>query len=193
MSSIESELKKKKSILPQKHTFILSSENLHNELLVYALEKEFGSKGSIIEHVNSLPVEDQLDSNNSLLLIDYSFQDYEKVLADTASNGQINISSYIIALFNLQHNLGIEKRALLHGIQGFFYKQDSLNIFLKGIKSLCTGEIWIQRDILVKCALEGGQRKMPVVQEKTGLSHREMEILALVSLGVKNDDIAEKL
>ena len=32
-----------------------------------------------------------------------------------------------------------------------------------------------------------------MVQAKNGLSQREMEVLALVSLGTKNEDIAEKL
>ena len=193
MSISKAELTKEKSVIHQSHAFILSAGNLHNEMLVYILEKELGSKCSIIEHIDALPIEDQIDSKKHLLLIDYTVQDYEKVLADAASNGQIKISSCIMALFNLQHSLGIEKRALLHGIQGFFYKQDSLKLFLKGVKSLSAGEIWIERDILVKCALEGGKRKIPSLQEETGLSHREMEILALVSLGAKNEDIAEKL
>ena len=193
MDSIESALKKKKADLYQKHTLILSSANLHNELLLYVLEKEFACKCSLIEHIDSLPVEDPPESNNRLLLIDYSTHDYEKVLADIVDNGQIKISHYIMALFNLQYNLGIEKRALLHGIQGFFYKQDGLKLFLKGIKSLYSGETWIQRDILVKCVIEGGQSRAPFVREKTGLSHREMEILAMVSLGFINEDIASKL
>jgi len=193
MDSTESALKKKRTALCQKHTLILSSVNLHNELLLYVLEKEFACKCSLIEHVDSLPVEDTPESNNCLLLIDYSTHDYEKVLADIVDNGQIRISSYIMVVFNLQYNLGIEKRALLHGIQGFFYKQDRLKLFIKGIKSLYSGETWIQRDILVKCVVEGGQKKAPFIREKTGLSHREMEILAMVSLGLINEDIAAKL
>jgi DNA-binding NarL/FixJ family response regulator len=193
MEPDESELKKSKSPLGKKHTFILSSANLHNELLIYVLEKEFACKCSLIEHIDSLPVADPPESNNRLLLIDYSTHDYEKTLADIVGNGQIKISSYIIALHNLQHNMKIEKRALLHGIQGFFYKQDNLKIFLKGIKSLYSGETWIQRDILVRCVKEDGKSMGSFVREKTGLSHREMEILAMVSLGLANEAIAAKL
>ncbi len=197
MSSTQTELGQEKLVIRENSVFILSSENLQNELLVYVLEKECGSECSIIENVDTLPGKDQTESKEHLLLIDYSSHDYEKVLADAAataaSNGNIDLSSYIIAIFNLQNNLGIEKRALLQGIKGFFYKQDGLNLFLKGIKYLCSSQIWIQRDILVECALEAGQKKIPMIQEKTELSRREMEILALVSLGVKNDDIAGKL
>ena len=191
--SKEISIKSKSAITPKNNTFILSSGSLHNELLAYVMEKEFGSKCSTIDNVNSLPAEVFLGLKEKLLLIDYSAQNYERMLADNTSNSQVNISSYILGLYNLPHNQGIEKRALLLGIKGFFYKEDSLKLFLKGIKSLFAGEVWIRRDILVECALEGEQRKIPSVQAINGLSQREMEVLALVSLGTKNEDIAEKL
>jgi LuxR family transcriptional regulator of csgAB operon len=79
------------------------------------------------------------------------------------------------------------------GVQGFFYREDELSLFLKGIKTLFSGEIWLSRDILVNLVLNSNITKMPSGQEKAGLTAREMEILALVSMGAKNFEIAEKL
>ena len=64
---------------------------------------------------------------------------------------------------------------------------------LKGLRSLIKGEIWVSREILVDVALQSGPKMERAVHEKADLSHREAEILALLSIGSSNDDIADKL
>jgi DNA-binding NarL/FixJ family response regulator len=58
---------------------------------------------------------------------------------------------------------------------------------------LLQGEIWISRDILVEVARKSRPQKNNGGRDKNMLTEREMEILALVSIGSANDEIAEKL
>ena len=51
----------------------------------------------------------------------------------------------------------------------------------------------MSRDILVKVALQSRMKTVRTVHEKAGLTHREAEILTLLSIGSSNDDIADKL
>jgi DNA-binding NarL/FixJ family response regulator len=98
-----------------------------------------------------------------------------------------------LSLFSLQHGRGVEQNALQYGVRGFFYQHEKLQLILKGIETLFNGEIWLSREILAEAATNSTRKRIPVVDNKAGLTSREMEILALVSVGANNDDIAEKL
>ena len=68
-----------------------------------------------------------------------------------------------------------------------------MDSFLRGIKFLFNREVWISREILLKCALDGFLQKKSIVMEKNELTQREVEILSLISLGASNEDIANKV
>ena len=173
--------------------FILGSLDLQNELLVYVLEKEIGTSCSLVENINSLPNNDKIDPARQLLLIDCQERVLKRTFEDLRKDENIEGPSLILALFNLQPGQGIEQKALQHGIKGFFYQHERLELMLKGIQALFQGEIWLARDILVECVVQNNRPKRTVTQDGTGLTPREMEILALISSGATNEDIAEKL
>ena len=174
--------------------FILGKTNLYNDLLSYALKEKIGYKCIVVEDVNDIFTDEKFDSNTlMLILIDskvISFEDVLKVLTVKATSA---FNSYLIALFNLRSDSGIESKALSRKIKGFFYNKDSLEIFIRGIKSLFKGEVWVSRNILLKCTLDGFKQKTSIIMEKTELTQREIEILSLVSLGASNEDIANKM
>ncbi len=174
--------------------YIVGSQNFQNELISYVLTKETELPCTIVGKIDSLTSDNQAeDLAKKLLLVDNAEHYFEQILRDIDNQKSVDSATYIIALFNLEQGMGIEHDALRRGVQGFFYKQDDLNLFIKGIKTLFTGEIWLSRDILVNLVLNSNITKMPSGQEKAGLTAREMEILALVSMGEKNYEIAEKL
>ena len=173
--------------------FILGSLDLQNELLAYVLEKEIGSRCFVVEDINALTNKDKFGPAQQLLLIDCERKILNRIIEDLRKDENTAGSSSILALFNLQHGLGIEQKALQHGIKGFFYQHERLELFLKGIQALFQGEIWLARDILVECVVQNNRPKRTVTQDGTGLTPREMEILALISSGATNEDIAEKL
>jgi DNA-binding NarL/FixJ family response regulator len=177
---------------------IIGSLTLQNEFLSYVISKEIGAKCSIYDReLKSFSFEQEqnkdIDSNkdNELILIDTENQSFEEILKNTITNGSITHS--LIALFNLTENTGVEKKALVRNIRGFFYKDDHFEVFLKGIRAIFQGEIWVSRATLIKCVFESFDEKKIAIEEKTALTSREIEILTLVSMGSTNDEIADKM
>jgi DNA-binding NarL/FixJ family response regulator len=178
------------------NVFIIGPLTLQNEFLSYVINKEIGTKCSIFDReLNSFSeniTNDSGDSGeNNLILIDTEDQSFEEILKSIATNG--SFSKGLLALFNLNENAGVEKKALARNIRGFFYKDDHFEIFLKGIKTILSGEIWVSRKMLLKCLFELFSEKKSAIEEKTALTSREIEILALVSMGSSNEEIADKM
>lgn len=175
---------------------IIGSLTLQNEFLAYVVNKEIGAKCSIFDrelHSFSSNETDDISNNkdNGLILIDTEDQSFEEILKTTITNG--DFSSQLIALFNLNENAGVERKALSLNIRGFFYKDDHFEIFLKGIRSILSGEIWVPRKTLLTCVFESFDEKKTAIEEKTALTSREIEILTLVSMGSTNEEIANKM
>jgi len=176
--------------------YIIAPLTLQNEFLSYVINKEVGSKCSIFDReLNSfstnMNTENGENKEGTLILIDTEDQSFEEILKSITTNG--NLAHCLIALFNLRENAGVEKKALAKNIRGFFYKDDHFEIFLKGIRSILHGEIWVSRQTLLKCLFESFSEKKVAIEEKTALTSREIEILALVSMGSTNEEIADKI
>ena len=175
--------------------YLVGGDNSLNGALSYVLEREVCSKCIILKEGSSLPAEESgKNREKALFLIDSLERDFEKELVILGtSRGSQSVQVITLALFNLQKGTGIERRAFNKGVKGFFYRNDPLDQMLKGLRSLLRGEIWASRDILVEVALQSRMKKTRAVHEETTLTHREVEILALLSIGSSNDEIAEKL
>jgi DNA-binding NarL/FixJ family response regulator len=79
------------------------------------------------------------------------------------------------------------------GVRGFFYEQDSLDVFLKGIRAIFDGELWLPRKIMMKCILNNKSREPLPSEDGIPLTQRENEILAIVAVGATNEEIADRL
>jgi DNA-binding NarL/FixJ family response regulator len=181
---------------------ILGAKNLYSELLEYALEKEVCANCEIVSDISGLA--DSFGTQPSpgpseggpagkyLLLVDCVEHDFDRLMHETAAQ-KLAIENMLVAIYNVYAGWGIEEEALHLGIKGFFYKQDSLKLFLKGVNAILGNEVWVSREILLRSAMGVRRSKHLSVQEKTGLSAREIEILLLVGSGAQNDEIAEKL
>ncbi len=53
--------------------------------------------------------------------------------------------------------------------------------------------MWLSREIMTKCILEGTDQDEAAMNASELLTSRQTEILALVSIGATNDEIADKL
>ena len=174
--------------------YIIGTKNYYHEALSYAMEREIEAKCHVEMSCENIEQEcKNSDGKKRLILINYLEKEFETELASLGIREKEPHDSTVAALFNLQKGTGIEKRAFNKGIKGFFYRDDSLSHMVKGLLALLQGEIWISRDILVEVALKNRAQKMNGAREKPLLTDREMEILALVSIGSDNNDIAEKL
>jgi DNA-binding NarL/FixJ family response regulator len=183
---------------PFLRVFILGAKNLYTELLVFALQKQVSQSCEVIagipalaESLSSEPPDQDGQGRKRLLLIDCVENDFDQTIREITAS-QLTDKT-IIAIYNVYPGWGIEEEALHLGVRGFFYKHDSLKLLVKGINAVASGEVWISREILLRSAMGVRPNRQLAIQEKTGLSAREIEILFLVGGGAQNDEIADKL
>lgn len=175
---------------------IIGAVNLQNQFLSYVMSREIGTQCLIHDRKREVlsPEQNMLlehDHDSLLILIDADYQDYEETLKSFAPDEALRRGS--VALFNLNESTGIEKRALSQNIRGFFYKDDQFEVFLKGVRSVFSGEIWVSRKMLLKYVMDSFSDKNIPVEEKTPLTCREVEILNFVCTGSTNEEIANKM
>jgi LuxR family transcriptional regulator of csgAB operon len=169
---------------PGNVVYIVGPRKLQNEAIASCLERETGDQCFVLGDINHIPPDDPKDSGlQRLVLLDCQGRPY---LRQKRSGNRV-------ALFNVSPDLGIEKRCVAEGIRGFFYEEDQLEIFLKGVKAVRDGDWWLSRDVMIKCILEGTDEDISSRGGSEILTRRQTEILAQVAVGASNDEIAEKL
>ena len=185
-------------LLADKSIYIIGPRRLQNELLALFLERETGAKCieckdlSHIQAINDND-EDSGDQSNLILLVDCREKDPENPLNEFESVEENTLPAHFLALFNVNPALGIEKRSLRQGIRGFFYENDPLELFPKGLRAIFDGELWASREIMTRFVLEDKGEDIVHRQDVTILTPREIEIVSMVAAGAKNEDIADKL
>ena len=99
---------------------IIGHLTLQNEFLSYVITKEIGSVCSIYDKdLNTFsPEATPAAGEKQLILIDTEMQSFEEILKSITTNGII--SQGLLALFNLNENAGVERKALARNIRGFF-------------------------------------------------------------------------
>ena len=177
---------------------IVSPKRLENDLLHTFLEQEIGSKcirTESIEHVSDTRDGDKNLAPPKLILFDCLGEPPEKILEKLESTDADIFSQCPLCLFNFRHNLDITIKAIKQGVSGFFYEHDTSEHFLKGVRALCNGELWISREILREyvCTTTSKMLKSNSRKAAALLTPRELEILALTGSGATNDEIGEEL
>ena len=186
-----------------KEIFVVSPRKLDSELLAYALAHEVCEKCQVVSDVSSLKqslarksqgnADGPSPQGKTLLLIDCVENDFDRIMRELSDQEQEPSESLIVAVYNVYPGWGIEEEALRFGIKGFFYKHDGMKLVIKGVNAIFGHEVWVSREILLRSAMGGRRKKRSAIQEKTGLSIREIEILVLLSSGIQNEEIAQKL
>jgi len=173
---------------------IIGQHRFQNELMAFYLKREIGVQCSVSKPPFTLDTKDTKRSDQSdLILIECPDKDLEVFLSGL-KKGDSNITArHLVALFNVDRGQGIEEKAVSLGINGIFYVEDPVESLHKGIKAIFDGELWISREALIKYVKENRLKDIPAKHDKALLTSREIEILAMISTGAKNEDIAEKL
>ena len=178
---------KKKIYLIGKQSFLL-------DLISYYLDREIDTESIILEDFSNIPYDKNKKFDASaLLLVECPDRDHE-ILSDRLEKDDRGLIKRVnIALFNVNQGQGVEEKAVSCGVKGIFYNQDPLIQFQKGINAIFNGELWVSREVLTKYVMDKRDRDRSPDKEEALLTSREIEILTLISAGIKNEDIAEKL
>ena len=181
--------------LAGKSVRVIGPNRFRNELLSFFLEKEIGVQCYISDDPDNIDTKKQvrISEEASLILIECPDKDLESYLSEVKNdNGEIT-NNHFVALFNVDHGKGIEEKAVVWGIKGIFYKEDPLERFKKGVGAIFEGELWVSREILTRCVMENRVKDTSSSRDEAVLTSREMEILAMIATGSKNEEIADKL
>jgi DNA-binding NarL/FixJ family response regulator len=185
--------------LSQKKVYLVGKRSFHNEIVCYLLQKELGLNSLLCNAIESISYAGIKEINKKdLILIDAHEEDIKKLIFQIEDEYKSLTKSYHFVFFNMKEHGRIEHDALRSGVRGFFYMHDSKELFLKGMSVVLNGQFWVSRDVLERCIEEDVSNtntieRKSVNQSTHNLTKREMEILALVTVGTKNDDIARKL
>lgn len=89
------------------------------------------------------------------------------------------------------------RMAIRRGAMGIVLKQQAAELLLKAIQKVHAGEVWIDRSmmgsVLTDVRNEKHEEPDPEATKITSLTRREREVIALVSEGLKNKLIGERL
>lgn len=174
--------------------YIVGKRRLQNELLASYLTKQTGKRCFLLESIHQLSSCD-LDSVTSrgLVFWDCHEKNSKKLLADLRSYAKIENSSTRIVLFNVPAYFELNKKFILKGVHAFFYEHDSLDIFLKGVRTVLDGKPWFSREIMAKYIFDHSGSDTSPKDTGGNLTDRQTEILAMIAVGSTNEEIADKL
>jgi DNA-binding NarL/FixJ family response regulator len=178
--------------LADKSIIIAGHEDFKKALISYFLEHQGGALCSVVDHLDDAGEMSETNDGHDLVLWDINQVDDIDLFSSLESYK--NRSDIPLALYDVDPERRLESKALLNGVQGFFYTVDPLELLLKGLVHLCKGEVWIPRKIMERCLFDikkagiGGKTR-----SKSGLTKREMEVLELIHHGYSNSDIADQL
>lgn len=190
------ESEKQKNLYPSTDVkfFIVGSRRLENEMIAFCLKNNTGRECFLFEDIKRMPVSAQKDCGEKRFVFYCCHgKDVNQVLAEIKDYTKKKDPGNRIVLFNVSKGVEFEKVILSNKVQGFFYEHDTLDIFLKGVKSVLDGKLWFSRDIMTRFILEGIDKDKSLKKSSDNLSERQIEILAMVSVGATNDEIADKL
>ena len=174
--------------------YIIGPRRVQNELIASCLQQETGAKCLLGEDISYVCLPDDARSSGQpkLVLWDCQEKHADSLLAKLRSNSIWESSPDHVALFNVCHDLGIEEKCVRRGIRGFFYDRDPLSQFLKGVRAILNGQLWVSRQIMTRCILENKGWSNRSNTDSSILTPREREMLAQVAVGSTNGEIADK-
>jgi DNA-binding NarL/FixJ family response regulator len=174
--------------------YIVGPRKFQNDAIASCLERETGNECFVLEEISQIPAADPKDLGRpKLVLLDCQGKNPENVLAELRPYLNQKQSTNHVVLFSVGRNLAIEKKCVLEGVRGFFYETDPLDRFLKGVRAVLEGELWLSREIMTKCILEGTDEPRSSKSGSELLTPRQIQILAQVAIGATNDEIADML
>jgi LuxR family transcriptional regulator of csgAB operon len=179
---------------PDKNIYLIGASKIQISLLADFIKNEVGLTCLPNNDISRLTFKGNGYVPGSLVLFDCQGKDGKQILTELKSFKDNTSSEHRIVLFNLDDDLRNEEEYVWEGVQGLFYLRDPIEQFLKGIRTLLQGELWLSRDLMSRC-IRHGNRGLGSSEgkKKAVLTKRQAEILALVAVGYSNEEIASRL
>lgn len=178
----------------ERNIYIISPQTLLGDLMASQIKNHTDAACHVVAQIEEIsPLPSPLKKSINLHLVDCHGKDIHALEEIISTNFQTLTRSGYYALFNLERNLGIEKKALSQGAKGFFYVNDGLEIMLRGIRLILEGELWASRKAITDCLFSLPAHNRIEKKSPVALTKRETDILSLVVEGDDNQTIASSL
>jgi DNA-binding CsgD family transcriptional regulator len=166
---------------------------MQNQLLAERLAKETGFSTTCSQNFCVLRPAD--NESRYLLLIDCHRLDQQEIWSNLSKTAINNGSYALVALFNVRPGLveALEKDAMARGIRGLFTDDQSMEVLVKGIKSIAVGEFWYTRKAMSRFLEKNITKNKSFIEVHDNLTKRETQILTLIASGHSNTEIADNL
>jgi DNA-binding NarL/FixJ family response regulator len=179
--------------LSERVIYIIGPQYFYKEVLADVLESKTGAKCLCIKNCEEISEEAINGSKPELFLCDLLGKSFDEFMSEFLSSTKQISNNNLVVLFNVRAGMGIEESCMNNGIRGVLYENDSLSVFLKGITAIYNGELWFSRGAMTKFILEDKDSDFVSIKVRSILTQREIEIISLVAVGCRNEEIAEKL
>jgi DNA-binding NarL/FixJ family response regulator len=129
----------------------------------------------------------------NIILLDFDVDDRE-ALELLASLRRVAGEARIILLTNT-FDPKVYSSAMYLGVKGFVTKEQEAELVIKAIRKVHAGEVWLDRAIMADVVdhMSEAAKADPETAHINQLTERELEVIHLVSKGLKNKVIAERL
>ena len=172
---------------------IVGANTFNNEMLSTFLESRTDLPCHCVPHVELDHFCELYGSRPLVMFFDCSAMGSPKVCRQTMSGRcRQNPFCYVIC-FNVDANAHLERRALQFGVRGLLYAHQKIDLFLRSVPAVMEGELWYPRETLEKVLLTADVQAPALDECQTILTRREKNILRMLSLGMKNQEIARQL
>jgi len=184
--------KKQKNVLlsGKVEIYIVGETRLQNELLTSYLNREISHKCFVLKRINNIP-----KNNKRLGLVLWNCQkkNLQDMIIELKRYNTPKKSNDHVVLFNVPASQEFHKNLILKGVQGFFYEQDSLENFTKGIQAVLSGKLWFSREVMSRYIFDETGNDQPSKNTVEKLTQRQVEILSMIAIGATNEEISKKL
>ena len=172
--------------------YLASKNTVQTQVLRDYITGELGAHCTIHSDLATCLNAATLNPAPTVVLIDCSVF-VPRAILDHVVRSQGTVPHVTQAFFNVEPDQATEHDAVRAGIRGFFYANQEPAQFVKGIRTLAAGDVWISRRVLFDAAMQMGSAPPAPRNGCENLTQRETEILAMMVVGARNEDIAEKL
>jgi DNA-binding NarL/FixJ family response regulator len=171
---------------------IVGANHLHYELITFCLVSELDARCVFRADLASVDFDGAAVDRPQVLLFDCFDLDAAGLEKRFDMDASALPNHVPIALFNLAPEVKPVRIVKQYKIRGIFYKDDSRHHFIKGIRTIRDGSLWLSRKMLSDCIRMPLNTRNPPPLSLKKLSEREKAILKSVASGHSNQEIADQ-
>lgn len=174
---------------------ICGPANMQNELISHVISHELATACRVVQEATAVGnMEGGVGPHDpNLVLIDALGDRHESILEKLLKCNRDIQHAPFWAIHNLARGAKIYATTLRKGVRGLFYTDDSLPLFVKGVRTLLEGGFWVSKRTLLQLTLDDSRFRVAMASKIAGLTYREIEILAHLSRGETNQEISDLL